>query len=336
MAEKGLPSLCKIILIVCICLQILGCGSESTPEVSRTRVGPVASFSTHEINIGRFPFEPNLHTGVRFPLVNKGGEVLEIQGFGRSCGCTKVGAESLHLKPGKSTEVWAEISISDAGEQVVGISVTTNERGGSRHDLAVRWHACLPVTVSPSIVEFGFVEPNREYVKTVETIADPGFDARPLSIIVESPSTEQFLRCELNDGQIEVKLAGPQRTGKYHANVVVSFSDNVHTIRIPVSCEVQCPLSVIPDAIFLGRVDAGVNVKKKLLLRTKDVLPNGETPRLSFGDEKQDIAWVRQEGQSLLGEFVIRVPDESGPFSISFSVSTTLGESHVTCSGIAE
>jgi hypothetical protein len=323
-------------LLICCSIPNFGCEQETDSEIAATPLGPIASFSRTEIDLGRIPFELNLHKSFSISVQNQGDEPLQIGGFQRSCGCTQLKISKYRLLPGETAEISGSVTISDEGERLVGISVQTNCRGTSSHNLGIRWDAVLPVTVNPRFLEFGLVEPGKEYVKVVQATADPGFKAEPVSVVGVYDSREEFLSSTQAGSQVSVTLTGPKETGVHHAFITVSFPDVAKSIRIPVSCEVRNPVSVVPASIHVGNVAQGIRLEKKILLRTVSPLADSEMPSVHVEQNIQPVVWSRSENGMLLGHLSILVPDECGPFTKKFVVSTSLGDCNLTCSGFVE
>jgi hypothetical protein len=191
--------------------------------------------------------------------------------------CTSVKVKNPSLTTYEKGAIVASInSRTFLRRQGATITVTFDKPGHAKVQLQVKVYIQPDIVVEPSAVDFGSLEPGVAAERTVSVSSTRGSTWRILEVNCDTPylsgeAVEKSRQGNRASYELRVKLTEGAPVG-YLADRLLLVTSDPHNKHIPVMIHgrVLSPVTVNPDALFLGVVESGQTVKKNLVVRAKE------------------------------------------------------------------
>ena len=258
-----------------------GCGTQSDAPTDDDRPGgasaegsrPEVSFGRRIVDLGQVAAGPVGHA-VSFPVVNRGDATLEFRGLVKNCGCVRAEVRpGASLEPGGRGQVLVTVSSRTAEDREAVLNVLTNDPDRPKVSLRVIWKAVSPRWVEPSTLDFGRVRPGERktlLLKLPTASAAVGFDdASPGQVGAATVSHPDVLKAApadvADEDVIRVTLTAPDRPGSGWGRVTVPLhSGFCERLTASAVWVVREPIEILPPALFLGSVEPGATVRRRV------------------------------------------------------------------------
>jgi hypothetical protein len=213
-----------------------------------------------------------------FPFENSYLEDLHIVSVQSSCGCTipRVKGDERTYKSWEKGAIVAKLNTAAfRGSRGATITVTVDRPQYARVQLHVKTHIYSGVLLAPGSIQLGTVHQGVPASKTLR-ITTPN---RGLSIVSVETSSPHILAelgsLERVSGRwgypLAVQLSAEAPCG-YIRDHVMLITDGSRKARIPVTVDgwVTPPISISPEALFMGLVNPGETVRKRVVVRGRE------------------------------------------------------------------
>lgn len=265
-----------------------------------------------------------------FRIVNNTGSPIRIANVRVSCGCVTAHAVKNYLAPGQETAIVAQMDTSRfLNSRTVTIYVTIDSPSYAEVRLWVRANSREDISVFPDTLAFGRVKRGATPNTSVNISLLGNGTYRVLQVSCDSNYVQPV--CKLsNQGpngvnyQLTANLRSDTPPGKWYTDVwVTTNSPTMPKIRIPLTVEIQSALSVSPNTILLGKVQAGTETVRKIIVRGvqpfKILSIKGADKQLTvFGDTSQE--------RTIHVLTVTFRPNQVGQFDRTLYIQTNLDE----------
>jgi len=230
-------------------------GCDHRPE------GPHLQLPRREWDLGTIPLSEKGHL-VQVPVLNSGDADLELLEVKTSCGCTIASRPQPIVHPGEETVVEARVKPEQAGEQVVQLAIRSNDPEAKEQTLVIRWNAIGAFEFRPDHIDFGRIEPFAIRKETIQFIR-LATGCRVKNVFSNHPSLETSLAGDV----LSVRLAVDEAIGSFEGGIGLELEGTWPTAaRIPVTWNVHREIEASPSQLFLGRVFAGEEIEKSIML----------------------------------------------------------------------
>lgn len=209
-----------------------------------------------------------------FHLTNNTKYVVHIASVRVSCGCTSATALTDTLAPGQSTAVVAQMDTNRFfGPKAVTIFVQFDRPAWEEVRLWVQANSRDDVSITPDSLAFGAVRRGAS-PKTSVTV----------SLLGDSNWRITSARCESN--YVSAALSAPRQTdngvefqvtaqvrpdipvGRWYTDIWLDTNNPATPkLRVPLTVEIQAPLSLIPGGVAFGQIKAGGQAERKVMVR---------------------------------------------------------------------
>jgi hypothetical protein len=288
-----------------------------------------ALFDELSRDFGTVPRGPAVTHPFRF--VNKTGGPIHIGDVRVSCGRC-VSARPLHtqLAPGQESAILVQLDTTrfDYSKSFT-IDVPFTQPRFDEVRLTIQAHSRGDIAVIPEALAFGKVK--RGSTPTAETTVS--FLGNANWQIVEATSDSNYVRPEFkevrrSDGEVAYKLTARLRpdtpAGKWYTDVwLKTNSQGMPKIRIPLTVEVEAPVTVTPMTVVLGQVKAGAQAERRVVVR-------GAVPFRITGiagtDEQFGVREAPADPKTVHVLTVTLRPTQPGEFSRTLRLFTDLKE----------
>jgi hypothetical protein len=211
-----------------------------------------------------------------FTFKNLYEEDIHIAGVQSSCGCTTATISKNTLKTFETSEIITVYNTrSFDGAKSATITVTIDKPFYAEVQLQVSGYIRRDVVFDPGHVAFGTVDEG----ESAEVVIHVAYAGREDWQIQDVRSANRHLEVELEEtvrggGRVEydmfVRLKPDAPVGFFHDQLTIITNDtNARTVTLPVEGQIQSSLSVSPAQLFLGIVQPGDTVTKRLVVRGK-------------------------------------------------------------------
>jgi len=263
-----------------------------------------------------------------FRLVNNTGVPVHITSVRVSCGCTAAHAVQTYLAPGQETAILAQMDTRRfSNTKNVTIFVRFDQPRFDEVRLWVQANSRDDVSFSPDTLNFGKVKrgtgPTSEMtVSFLGTGQTQVLEAKCDSNYI-MPSFKEVRR----DGaesvyQIEAKVRPDTPAGKWYSDLWVRTNNPMMPrLRIPLTVEVESPLSVSPTIVALGQVKAGTETDRKVILRG---VKSFRIVGISGTDNQVRVRETNTESKTVHVLTVTLRPNETGQLTRTIRVQTDL------------
>lgn len=287
-----------------------------------------ALFNELSKDFGSVPRGPSLTH--HFRLVNKTTSPIGIANVRVSCGCTTATALKTYLKPGEETSILALMDTTRfAGTKTVTIFVQFNGPSFDETRLWVHANSRSDFTLTPDTFAFGQVKRGVAPTSTVRMTfyGNPG--ARIIDIKGESnyliPECREVRRVEHEvTYELTVRLREDTPVGKWYTDVWVKTTlPTLPAVRVPLTVEVESPLTVSPSVVNLGPIRLTGESERRILVR-------GARPFRVTGvkgaDDVLDVAYHKDRPREVHVLTVKVRPEHAGNLDRTLRVVTDLPE----------
>jgi hypothetical protein len=209
-----------------------------------------------------------------FRLVNRTKQTVNVSSVRVSCGCTTAMATRTRLEPGEETTIYATMDTTRfVGPKSVTIFVQFDAPSFDEVRLYVQANGRNDFTVSPDTLALGQVKRGTEAAASATVTFYGHAGAKIVAAKGESnyvqPAFEEVRR---SDFEVVYKLTAKLRSdtpvGKWYTDVWLTTSvDTLTKVRVPLTVEVESPLTVSPGLLTLGTVKVGEDVQRRVIVR---------------------------------------------------------------------
>jgi hypothetical protein len=223
-------------------------------------------------DFGSVPRGPTLTH--QFRVTNTTQGPVHIAGVRVSCGCVTAAALNTWLQPGESTAVQARMDTTRfLGVKSVTIYVMFDRPALEEVRLWVQANARNDFSVTPDTLAFGQVKRGATPAAAVAVTFYGSGDTQVVDVRAES----NYVRPELKEVRREGSLVGYELTtrlrpdtpvGKWYTDVwLLTNSAAIPQVRVPLTVDVESPLTVSPEALALGQVPVGGESERRVIVR---------------------------------------------------------------------
>lgn len=209
-----------------------------------------------------------------FTMRNNTTETVRISGLRVSCGCTTATAERTVLRPGEEAPLLVRMDTTRfLGIKSVTIYVQFDQPSNEEARLWVRANTTNNISITPETFAFGSIKRGSSPALTSRVGFVGNGSARILSAQAESnyilPSFRELTR---SPGEVYYEVTAKIRNdapiGRWFTDVWLTLDNpNMSRVRIPLTVEIESPLSVSPSIVVLGDVRIGMEIERKIILR---------------------------------------------------------------------
>ena len=207
-----------------------------------------------------------------FRIVNNSDKPVQISSVAVSCNCVTARALQNYLQPGQETAIEAKM---DTNRFTNSRTVTIYVRFAQPSQEVRLWvqaNSREDVTFTPDNLAFGHVKRGAKAESKI-TISFLGGQTKIIEMKSDSNYVVPTLK-ELKRGngetayEITAELSKDTPAGKWFTDVWLKTNNNgMQRLRVPVTVEVEAPLSVNPGTVSLGQVKAGTESDRKVIIR---------------------------------------------------------------------
>ncbi|MFO0926561.1 MAG: DUF1573 domain-containing protein [Gemmataceae bacterium] len=285
-----------------------------------------ALFDELSKDFGSVPRGPTLTH--HFRLVNKTQGPISISNVRVSCGCTTATAVKTYLKPGEETSILAQMDTTRFhGTKTVTIFVQFNAPSFDEARLWVQAISRSDFTLTPDTFALGQVKRGTAPVSTVRMT----FYGNPGARIVGIKGESNYLIPEFRETRradqevvydLTVQLREDTPVGKWYTDVWVKTSlPTLPAVRVPLTVEVESPLTVSPSVVNLGPVRLAGESERRILVR--GVKPFRITG-VKGADDVLDVSFAKGQPREVHVMTVKVRPDHAGNLDRTLRVVTDL------------
>lgn len=263
-----------------------------------------------------------------FRLTNKTKETINISNVRVSCGCTSAQALKTLLEPGETTSIQATMDTTRfLGAKSVTIFVQFDRPRFDEVRLLVQASSRDDFNITPDVLAFGQIKKGATpSINTTITF----YSLTPV-LITGSRSETNYITPEIKEinrqnnliaYQLTASLRGDAPPGKWFSDIwIQTNAPTLPQIRVPVTLEIESPLSVTPEVVTLGEMNSKSEVERRVVLR-------GSRPfkitRIEGGKGQVDVTEAQAEEKKIHILSVKIKPEEAGSFSWTIKVITDL------------
>lgn len=215
-------------------------------------------------------------TVFHFEFENKYVENVHVAGVSASCGCTTPSITVDTVKTwGKSAIVARFNTDRFMGRRSATITVRFDRPYYKEVQLTVTGYIRPDVVLHPGVVNFGELDQSQaaEQKVLVRYAGRTGWSIT--DVRSANPAFEVMLQPPQRSGNavdytMIVRLKGDAPTGYFKDELTIVTDDQRNqTLSLPVEGRVRAPLTVSPSSLFLGVLQPGQTVTKKLIVQSK-------------------------------------------------------------------
>ncbi|MBN1909723.1 MAG: DUF1573 domain-containing protein [Pirellulales bacterium] len=211
-----------------------------------------------------------------FKLTNPYLEDVHIASVSSSCGCTSPSITKPILKTYESGSIIAHINTDRfLGSKGATITVTIDKPYPSTVHLSVQAYIRSDVVFNPGSVNFGEVDQGKSADKTVTLNYAGRSDWKVQEVRCDNPHVQaQVQETSRQPGQVayQVSVHVDENTPAGYLNehlVLVTNDYRLKQVPLAVEGRIVSGVSVSPSTLFMGVVEPGQKVQKKLVVRAK-------------------------------------------------------------------
>jgi hypothetical protein len=249
---------------------LLGLGLACSAEASSWAD---AMFDARSRDFGSVPRGPTVSHPFRF--VNNTGQPVRVNPHVRvSCGC--VSARALHewVMPGQESAIIAEMDTRRfMATKNVTIYVTFDQPRYEEVRLWVQANSRDDVALTPDTISFGRIKRGTAPAAslTVSLLGNPGWQVTGATC--ESNYVQPGVTLVRRNGydvtyQLTAKMRPDAPPGRWYTDVWLTTNHpGMPRVRVPLTVEIESALTVSPGTVVLGKVKAGTEAERKVILR---------------------------------------------------------------------
>jgi Protein of unknown function (DUF1573) len=231
-----------------------------------------AMFDDLSKDFGSVPRGPTLQHPFR--LVNKTQTTVTITSVRVSCGCVTATALKGTLAPGEETAVLAQMDTRRfSGPKTVTIYVQFERPAWEEVRLWVQANSRDDVSVTPDTLAFGRARRGGTPTGAV-TVTFLGNSGSQITDIQSDSNYVQTTLKEVarQDGEVSYQVTARVRpdtpVGKWYTDVWLQTNNpGMPRVRVPLTVEIESPLSVSPPRVQFGSVKVGSESERRVIVR---------------------------------------------------------------------
>jgi hypothetical protein len=209
-----------------------------------------------------------------FRLVNNTGSPVRITNVRVSCGCTLARAMLTNLAPGQETAILAQMDTRRFyNTKSVTIFVQFDQPQFEEVRLSVQANSRDDIAYSPETLNFGKVKWGSSAAANMTVT----FLGNSQTQILEATSDSNYLSPNFKEahrdgGEVAYQIIGHMRldapTGKWYSDIWLRTNNPaMPRLRIPVTIEIESPLTISPTTVILGQLKTGTQADRKVIVR---------------------------------------------------------------------
>jgi hypothetical protein len=209
-----------------------------------------------------------------FRVVNRTKDPVNVSNVRVSCGCVTATAMKTYLKPNEETTIYTTMDTTRfIGPKSVTVFVTFDSPQYEEVRLVVQANGRNDLTMAPDSLAFGQVKRGNE--ATAETTIT--FYGHTGAKITAAKGESNYVQATVKEERrtdyevvykLTAKLRNDTPVGKWYTDVWLTTSvDTLTKVRVPVTVEVESPLTVSPGILTLGTVKANEEVYRRVIVR---------------------------------------------------------------------
>jgi hypothetical protein len=210
----------------------------------------------------------------QFRVVNKTKQDVHISNVRVSCGCVTAYALKTYLKPGEETAIDTQMDTTRfTGHKTVTIFVQFDRPNFEEVRLWVQANGRNDFTLTPDTFALGQVKRGTTPTATVRVTFYGNREFKVLSAKGESNYVQPTIKeVKREDVQVEydltVKLRADTPVGKWYTDVWIKTNlVNMTQVRIPLTVEVESPLTINPSIVNLGTLKPDEEGTRRIIIR---------------------------------------------------------------------
>jgi len=308
-------------------LSVLALGISTTDVCAKQWARQMFKVTKHDFgNVAK-----NSLTEFRFDLSNIYMEDVHIASVTSTCGCTTPRIEKKTLKTYERGAIIAHFNTDRfTGSKGATLTVTIDRPYYAQVQLHVKGYIRSDVVFSPGSVNLGTAEEGQPVERTVSVRLYNG-GQRILKIESPNPSisVKPVLRSQSYSGStydLHVRSEGDIPPGYINDRLLLTLSGSQRKVPLEVAGRVTTGITVSPSALFLGVVEPGRKITKKLVV-------HGRTPfRVTrvLCDDNSFSAELPQDGIAkrthvIPVTFMAREGDQTGRVTRKIQIETDTG-----------
>jgi hypothetical protein len=223
-------------------------------------------------DFGSVPRGPTLSHS--FLVKNTTPDTVHITSLRVSCGCVTATSERSLLQPGEETFIIARMDTTRfIGVKSVTIFVHFDQPKNDEVRLWVRANGRDDVMLTPETLAYGQVKRGSTPTSSVRVTFQGNGAIHILEAQAESNYVQPTIR-ELSRTpseatyEVSAKLRSDTPIGRWFTDVwLVLDNQTMPRVRIPLTVEIESPLSVSPSQVLLGDVKVGGEVERRVIVR---------------------------------------------------------------------
>lgn len=230
-----------------------------------------------------------------FRISNNGKHTVHISGVRVSCGCVSASATKNSLAPGEEAAIVARMDTTRfTGQKSVTVFITFDRPRYQEVRLMVQAYGRNDFNITPDTLSFGRVKRGSTPSTALTLTFHGNSDLRVQSVKVESnyilPKVTLVRR---QSSEVVYNVTAAMRSdapvGKWYSDLwLKTNSSSMPQIRIPLTVDIESALSVTPDIVSMGRLKAGNEAERKVIVRGikpfKITAVEGTDPELAVHD----------------------------------------------------
>jgi hypothetical protein len=210
-----------------------------------------------------------------FGVKNNTGQAVTISNVRVSCGlCTSATALKGRLGPGEETSVVVRMDSGKfIGVKTVYVYVTFSEPQYAEVRLWVQANSRDDINVTPEAIAFGRIKHGDAPTKAATITFYGGVPAAITEVQSESNYVQAKVGPARSSGnevsyEVTAKLRSDTPVGKWYTDVWVTTNNpSVPRVRVPLTVEIDAPLTVNTTTVALGEIKVGETAERKLVVR---------------------------------------------------------------------
>lgn len=231
-----------------------------------------AMFTELSKDFGSVPRGPTLSH--QFKVKNTTGQQVVISSVRVSCGCVSASAQKTLLQPGEETYIMSQMDTTRfTGIKTVTIYVNFSAPAYEEVRLWVQADGRNDFMVTPDSLHFGVVKKGSEPTANTTVTFYGRLDAQIVEVRTESSyikatATELHRRGTEVAYQLSATMRNDVPVGRWYSDIWVTTNlAGMSKIRVPLTIEIESPLSVSPEILILGPVKVDETAERRVIVR---------------------------------------------------------------------